>query len=158
MKDSVKVGISFGLTSGIITTLGLIVGLHSGTHSTLAVVGGIITIAIADSMSDALGIHISKEAENTFSKRQVWNATLVTFLTKFLMAGSFMVPVLLFELNTAIVISVVWGISILIVLSYFLAKSQNENPVGVIAEHVIIALAVITLTHFVGDWVAASFT
>ena len=32
MKESLKTGISFGLTSGVITTLGLMVGLHSGTH------------------------------------------------------------------------------------------------------------------------------
>jgi len=39
MKHSLKTGFSFGLTSGIITTLGLMVGLHSGTHSRLAVMG-----------------------------------------------------------------------------------------------------------------------
>lgn len=40
-------GVHFGLTSGVITTLGLMVGLHSGTHSLRAVAGGILTIAIA---------------------------------------------------------------------------------------------------------------
>ena len=54
MEHSFRVGMSFGLTSGIITTLGLIVGLHSGTHSKLAVIGGILTIAMADAFSDAL--------------------------------------------------------------------------------------------------------
>jgi len=48
MKHQLKTGVSFGLTSGIITTLGLMVGLHSGTQSRIAVVGGILTIAIAD--------------------------------------------------------------------------------------------------------------
>ena len=47
MKRSVKAGFSFGLTSGVITTLGLMVGLHSSTHSKLVVIGGILTIAIA---------------------------------------------------------------------------------------------------------------
>jgi hypothetical protein len=40
MNDSIKKGFGFGLTSGVITTLGLIVGLHSSTNSTLAVIGG----------------------------------------------------------------------------------------------------------------------
>ena len=62
-KHSLEVGLSFGITSGIITTLGLMVGLHSGTHSKVTVIGGILTIAIADSFSDALGIHISEESE-----------------------------------------------------------------------------------------------
>ena len=65
MEHSFRVGMSFGLTSGIITTLGLIVGLHSGTHSKLAVIGGILTIAMADAFSDALGIHVSEESEAT---------------------------------------------------------------------------------------------
>ena len=52
MRHSLQVGFSFGITSGIITTLGLMVGLSSGTHNKLAVVGGILTIAIADSLSD----------------------------------------------------------------------------------------------------------
>ncbi|GAI31399.1 unnamed protein product, partial [marine sediment metagenome] len=39
MKHSIKTGFSFGLTSGIITTLGLMVGLHSSTGSKLVVIG-----------------------------------------------------------------------------------------------------------------------
>ena len=48
LKSSFKVGVGFGLTSGVITTLGLMVGLYSGTASRIAVIGGIITIAVAD--------------------------------------------------------------------------------------------------------------
>jgi len=54
MRAPLRSGISFGLTSGVITTLGLMVGLQSGTQSRLAVVGGVLTIAIADALSDAL--------------------------------------------------------------------------------------------------------
>ena len=60
MEHSLKVGFSFGITSGIITTLGLMVGLNSSTNSKVAVIGGILIIAIADAFSDALGIHISR--------------------------------------------------------------------------------------------------
>ena len=49
MKSSYKIGLSFGLTSGVITTLGLLVGLDAGTHSQPIVLGGILTIAVADS-------------------------------------------------------------------------------------------------------------
>lgn len=56
MRLSLKKEFSFGLTSGVITTLGMMVGLHSSTHSKLAVIGGIIAIAIADAFSDAVRI------------------------------------------------------------------------------------------------------
>jgi len=71
MKVSVKKGFSFGLTSGIITTLGLMVGLNAGTHSKIVVIGGILSIAIADAFSDALGMHISEEAENQHSNKEI---------------------------------------------------------------------------------------
>lgn len=64
MKRSIKKGLGFGLTSGVITTLGMMVGLNASTKSELAVIGGIIAIAIADAFSDAAGIHVAEEAEN----------------------------------------------------------------------------------------------
>jgi len=157
LKHPFKVGISFGVTSGIITTLGLMVGLHSGTHSSFVVIGGILTIAIADAFSDALGIHISEESENTHTAKQIWVATVSTFFSKLIFALTFIIPVLLFELSTAIVVSIFWGLLILLVLSYRIAKEQNVNPWKTIAEHLVIALIVIIITHRLGDWVSTKF-
>ncbi len=157
MRESLITGITFGLTSGAITTLGLMVGLHSGTHSRLAVIGGILTIAIADAFSDALGIHISEESENVHTKKQIWASTAATFFSKFLFAGTFLIPVLLLELSTAMLVSVIWGISIVALLSYIVSRSQNINPWRAVGEHMLIALAVITATHFVGDWIRSTF-
>jgi len=154
---SFKVGFSFGLTSGIITTLGLMIGLHSGTHSRLAVIGGILIIAIADALSDALGIHISEESESKHTVKEIWVSTISTFLSKFVFSSTFIIPVLLFNLYTAIVISIIWGLFTLCVLSFILAKEQGERSWKVIAEHLIIALTVITITHYVGDWISLTF-
>jgi VIT1/CCC1 family predicted Fe2+/Mn2+ transporter len=78
METSVRKGFSFGLTSGIITTLGLMVGLHSSTHSRIAVIGGILAIAIADAFSDAIGMHISEESERKHKPKEIWRATFST--------------------------------------------------------------------------------
>ena len=157
MKHSLQVGFSFGITSGIITTSGLMVGLNSSTHSNLVVIGGILTIAIADAFSDALGIHISEESENRHTAKEVWTSTAATFLSKFIFALTFVIPVLLFELSTAIKISIIWGLSILCVLSYRIARQQKTNPWKVIAEHLVIALIVIVITHYLGDWIGLRF-
>ncbi|MDH5545039.1 MAG: hypothetical protein OEZ43_05565 [Gammaproteobacteria bacterium] len=156
-RAAISTGLNFGLTSGVITTLGLIVGLHAGTNSMQAVVGGILTIAIADSMSDALGIHISKESEVSASKNEVWIATLVTFLTKMGMSLSFLVPILLLDLNKAITVSVAWGLTVIAALSYYLSRKSGESSLSVVGEHLTIAVAVIFATHYVGDWVAIRF-
>jgi len=154
MRDSLRTGITFGLTSAVITTLGLMVGLHSGTHSRVVVLGGILTIAIADAFSDALGIHVSEEAENVHTVKQIWAATIATFLAKFFFALTFAVPVLLLPLATAIWVSLIWGMSILAVMSYAMAKAQKEAPWKVVVEHIVIALVVIGITHWVGDWIS----
>lgn len=157
MNHSLKTGFSFGVTSGIITTLGLMVGLYSGTHSKLAVIGAILTIAIADAFSDALGIHISEESEDKHTIKEIWQSTVSTFFAKFLFALSFTIPVLIFKLPTAIVVSVIWGLSVLSLFSYKLACEQKTKPWKVIAEHLTIALVVITLTYYLGNWISLVF-
>ena len=157
MKNSITTGFSFGFTSGIITTLGLMVGLHSGTHSKSAVLGGILTIAIADAFSDALGIHISEESENLHTEKEIWVSTICTFLAKFLFALTFVIPVLIFKLNVAILVSIIWGLSALGILSYLIAKKQNTKTSRVISEHIMIAIFVIIITHFVGDFIRSYF-
>lgn len=154
MKHSFKVGFTFGTTSGIITTLGLLIGLHSGTHSEIIIIGGILTIAIADAFSDALGIHISEESEDIHSTKEIWEATISTFLFKLLFALTFIIPILWLNLLTAIKFSIVWGLSLLGILSYDIAKKQKKKPWKVIAEHLSIAIIVIIITHYIGDWVA----
>ena len=156
-RHSLKVGFSFGLTSGIITTLGLMVGLNAGTGSKLAVIGGILTIAIADAFSDALGIHISEESENRHTTKEIWASTLSTFLAKFIFALSFIVPVLAFSLPRAILISIAWGLLLLCAFSYKIAREQQKSAWNVVAEHLMIAFAVIIATYLVGTWVSRVF-
>ena len=153
MKHSITKGISFGLTSGIITTLGLIVGLHSSTHSVKVVIGGILVIAIADSLSDSLGIHISEEASRNRTQKQVWVSTGCTFASKMFFASIFIIPFLFFNLSNAIWFSIILGLSLIAVFSYYLARSQKTNPVWVIGEHVLITVLVILATHTIGDWI-----
>ena len=158
MKLSYIKGISFGLTSGIITTLGMMVGLHAGTHSKLAVLGGVLTIAIADAFSDALGIHISEESENVHTVKEVWESTLATFGAKFLFAITFVAPILLFELSAAVWVSIAWGFFLLGAISYMMARNQKEPAWHVIGEHWGIMALVIVITHYVGEWISVVFS
>lgn len=157
MKHSLKTGLSFGLTSGVITTLGLMVGLSATTNSKVFVLGGILTIAIADAFSDSLGIHVSEESENKHTQKEIWESTIFTFIFKFLVASTFLVPVLLFELPTAVLASIIWGLLLLAILSFAIAKAQNEKPFGIVAEHLIVALVVVAAANYAGSWIATTF-
>jgi len=158
MKNSIKKGLGFGLTSGIITTIGLIIGLYFSTKSVLAVMGGIIIIAIVDSLSDSLGIHISEETNSKNSKREIWESTCSTFCFKFIFAISFIIPFLFFEALTAILISIVWGLLLISLFSYYLALSRKQPLFKTIAEHFIITVVVIIITYFVGSLVNKTFS
>ena len=157
LNHSLKTGLSFGLTSGVITTLGLMVGLSAGTGSKLAVIGGILTIAIADAFSDALGIHVAEESENVHSAKEVWQSTLATFLSKFFFALTFIIPVVLLKLSTAIYVSVAWGLLALGFMSYQMGREEQGNPWWVVFEHLLIVVIVIFLTHYVGRLISLFF-
>jgi len=133
------------------------VGLNSSTHLRSVVIGGILVIAIADALSDAMGIHISEESENKHTPKEIWESTLATFLSKFVFALTFIVPILLFQLSTAIIVSIIWGLSLLSIFSFYIAREQKTNPLKVVIEHLIIALIVIIITHYVGVWVSSVF-
>jgi VIT1/CCC1 family predicted Fe2+/Mn2+ transporter len=156
-NDGARTGLYFGATSGVITTIGLIAGLNAGTNSVAAVLGGILVIAVADSLSDALGIHLAEEADPETSHSHVWSATVSTFLTKFVFAITFAIPVLLLPLWPAVLASVAWGLFVIAVLSYFIARSQGSSPLAIIGEHVLIAVIVVVASHYIGAWVNSMF-
>ncbi|MCW3981866.1 MAG: hypothetical protein NWE81_01940 [Candidatus Bathyarchaeota archaeon] len=157
MRSVVWKGVGFGLTSGVITTLGVIVGLHSATQSRLAVLAGIVVLAVSDALSDAMGIHISEEAETEHTAREIWETSLLTFLSKLLVSLTFIVPVSVLELYTAILTSAAWGMLLITVFSVFMAKSQDQARHWVVAEHLIIAGLVVVIAHYLGDFVYGFF-
>jgi len=129
------------------------VGLNSSTHLKSVVIGGILVIAIADALSDAMGIHMSEESENKHTPKEIWESTLATFLSKFVFALTFIVPILLFQLSTAIIVSIIWGLSLLSIFSFYIGNGSWR----VVAEHMTLGVVVIIITHYVGDWISLVF-
>jgi VIT1/CCC1 family predicted Fe2+/Mn2+ transporter len=156
-SEQQRKGLGFGLTSGIITTLGLMIGLNAGTHLRSAVLGGILTIAIADAFSDAFGVHVSEESENRHNARQIWEATLSTFFWKVIVALTFAVPVIMFPLDHAVDICIGWGFLLLGIYSYSMARQEHQSPYRVIGEHLTIATVVIVITNYLGGWIGSTF-
>ncbi len=142
-------GVSFGLTSGVITTLGLVVGIEAGTGSRTAVIASIFIIAFSDGMSDALGMHLSEEASKKQTK-DVWITTIYTFFSKFITAMSFSIPIFIFSLYIGTIISIIWGFILITLLSFLIAKRNNEKPIPIILEHVLIMFFVIITSKYIG--------
>jgi VIT1/CCC1 family predicted Fe2+/Mn2+ transporter len=154
MSISIKKGLSFGLTSGVITTLGMIVGVNASTSSRLAVIAAIVAIAIADAFSDAVAMHVSEESEGAHTRKDIWEATIATFLTKFIFAMTFVVPIWFLALDTAVLVDIIWGFMIMTIFNILLARSQEEKILRVVLEHLTIAIIVVFITYFAGSFLS----
>ncbi|MBT4135676.1 hypothetical protein HOD75_04035 [archaeon] len=158
MKLAIKKGVGFGLTSGVITTLGLIIGLNAGTHSKMIIIAGILTIAIADAFSDALGIHVSEESQKDTTNKEIWASTISTFFSKLIIALTFLIPVMVFTLTIAIYISLILGIFLISLFSFYIAKENKTKPIKIISEHIFITLIVLIITHNIGLFISTMFS
>jgi VIT1/CCC1 family predicted Fe2+/Mn2+ transporter len=147
---------SFGATSAIITNLGLITGLRTGAYAKLSIIGGILIIALADNISDSLGIHIYQESE-CLKAKEVWLSTFTNFLSRILVSLSFISLVYFLPIKAAVVYSILWGLLLLTMMSYTIAKKRKVNPYLAVFEHVGIAILVIIATNFVGQLLIGKF-
>jgi VIT1/CCC1 family predicted Fe2+/Mn2+ transporter len=125
----------------------------------VAVIGGILTIAFADALSDSLGIHISEESTKKNPKykknrREIWESTFSTLFSKIFFALTFLIPILLLSLNIAVIVSTVWGLILISFFSYFIARFNKTKPYSVIIEHLTITIIVIILSKIICDLIS----
>lgn len=98
---------SFGISSAALTTLGIIVGLDSATSSLVAIIGGIISVAVADSLSDSMGMYASKKSERGVCAKTAFTSALSVFWGKFIFTLTFAIPFLIFVPLSAIYVSII---------------------------------------------------
>lgn len=152
-------GASFGLTTAVITSLGMLVGMYSATSSKLAVIAGIVIMAIADGLSDAVSLHTVEEAEvekgeNKHTQKEIWLTTFIAFFAVCGFTLTFAVPVWFLSLKAAIFADIVWGMLLLTILNLLIARIKKEKPIKLIVEHVLLAVFVIIISYFAGTLLA----
>ncbi len=141
---------SIGATAAITTSMGLIAGLTQGDTAKTGIVTGLLIIAVADNISDTLGLHIYKESEGA-SDRDVNSFTYGNFFVRLLLVTTFVLIVLSFSSLTAFIISSVWGLLLLAILSYLIAKSKKINHWQQIIRHLLVAIAIIAGSKLLGN-------
>lgn len=147
---------SFGITSAIVTSLAFIVSLSESINSRFAIIISLLVFAVADNISDALGLHIFQESD--LKKSKVVNvSTFSNFFTRLLVVMVFVSLVAFLPINYAVVVSIIFGVSLLSVLSYFIAEEQKTNPYRSILEHLAIAVLVIVASYFLREWIMNFF-
>lgn len=146
----------FGGTSAIVTSLALIIGLNSSANAKLAIISSLLIIALADNISDSLGIHIYQESQGLKAKN-VWFKTATNFFTRLLVSLGFIAIVAFLPLAVATYAAVVYGLATLAVFSYFIAIAGGKKPVSSIMEHLFIAVVVIVLSKLAGNFIVEIF-
>jgi len=140
---------SMGATAAIITSISLIAGLNRGEHAKTSIIAGLLIIAIADNISDSLGIHIYKESERA-CRKDINSSTFGNFITRLLLVITFIGIVWFLPPRTAFIVSSFWGLFLLSILSYLIAKVRNTKPIKEIISHLLVALAVVIGSRFLG--------
>jgi predicted adenylyl cyclase CyaB len=108
----------FGLTSGVLTTIGVLVGVNAATASRISVISAIAAIGVADSYSDAYSMLLSKKSERGMSSKKALRHALWTFLGKFTLPTLLLIPIVLIDsLSAGVVVSVLLGIAVLVVVT-----------------------------------------
>ena len=148
---------SFGATSAVITSLAFIIGLSSNPEPRLTIIGSLMVFAIADNISDSLGIHIYQESDLKKSST-VAISTFTNFFTRLLVIGVFALLVLILPILYAVVASVALGMSLLIALSYLIAKEQGVDPYMAILQHMTVAIVVVAGSFLMREWITGIFT
>jgi len=69
---------------------------------------------------------MSEESEARHTSVEIWTATLSTFFFKLVFALTFAIPVLLLEPSVAVLAGTIWGLLVLGVFSFKLAREQRR--------------------------------
>ena len=100
-----KVGnVSFGGTAAIVTSVALIFGLDAATATKGTIVSGLLIVALADNLTDALSMHVYQESERRLEPREAFIATSSNFVTRLLLALTFVLLVVMLPLASAVVV------------------------------------------------------
>jgi hypothetical protein len=150
MNSAFKKGIGFGLSSAVIATLAIIVGMHSGTDLKHVVVSAVLVIAFADSLADSLAVLLSEKEDKNTTAKEVWLTTITAFLSKLIFALTFLIAIFIFNLHLAIWVDIIYGLTILAVYSFNIAKSTNKGILKTISLHILLAIVVIAASHGIG--------
>jgi hypothetical protein len=137
-----SIGNIFGMISGVITGLGLIYGLYGANISKKPIIIGLLSIAISDSISDALGIYYGTN-EN---KNEAFLALFSKFIIPVIMAMNFY----LFNKKNAVIINTIFSF---IILTYVNFKMENNTFNIEILYNLILTSIIIFIVYYAGIYI-----
>jgi len=149
--------ISFGGTAAIVTSMALIVGLDAANAGRAAMVSALLIAAVADNLTDSLSVHVYQESER-LEEREAFIGTVSNFVTRLVVCLTFVLIVVLFRTHVAAIGGIVWGMLLLTVLNYILARHRKVGAISELAKHLAVALVIIFVSKGIGHWITGHVT
>lgn len=147
--------ISFGGTAAIVTSMALITGLDAANARRASIAGALLIAAIADNLTDSLSVHVYQESER-LEEKEAFVGTLTNFATRFIVCLTFVLLVALFRGRAAVAGGIAWGMSLLTVLTYILARHRKVSAISEVGKHLAVALVVIVVSKGIGYWITTT--
>ena len=144
--------ISFGGTAAVVTSMALISGLSAADATKPIIVSALLFAAFADNLTDALSIHIFQESEQ-LDQKNAFNGTITNFVTRLLLSISFVLLVVLLPLEHVAKVSIVWGMLLLVILTYLVARERKVKPLREVVKYLLVASAVIIVSTLIPNWI-----
>ncbi len=129
--------------------MALIVGLDSAVASRATVLASLLIIGIADNLSDSLSVHIYQESER-LKQHHAFRTTIANYLARLTVAMSFFLFFLTLPPAAAVYVCIVWGFSLLALLSWLLAKVRQVGALSEILKHTGVAAVVVLVSKLMG--------
>ena len=146
--------ISFGGTAAVVTSMALISGLSAADVTKPIIVSALLIAAFADNLTDALSIHIFQESEQ-LDQKNAFNGTITNFVTRLLLSISFVLLVVLFPPEHVAKVSILWGMLLLVILTYLVARERKVKPLREVVKYLLVASAVVTISTLIPNWIGA---
>lgn len=122
---SLNIGNTFGIISGIITSIGLILGMYGANITLKPIIVSLVSIAISDGVSDALGIYYAT-INNNYTTEQAYNEGFNTLLIKIICPLLMIIPFYITSINKAVITNLVLSLIIIYFISIKIFKNYGE--------------------------------
>ncbi len=133
-------GIAFGVVDGVVLALGVVTGLSVLENKT-TIFFSLLATGMADAFGNAAGMHVEEETEKEHSRKEVWTTTIFTFLGTLCVFALLTVPILILPLRSAVSLSWVLGISLLMALGFIVADFRGWDKRKVSIEYALWGIA-----------------
>ena len=148
--------ISFGGTAAVVTSAALISGLCAVNASKPIIVSALLIAALADNLTDALSMHIYQESEQ-HNQTSAFTGTITNFFARLLISVSFVFLVGIFPLADVDKAAILWGMSLLAILTYLVARERKVKPIAEVIKHLLAASAVVVASTLIPPWISELF-